>query len=82
MQKIDYFEYNQSIMLGGFLSKFDKLFVVHIRDNMSKAYSYFLGLLKCEKNHTNMERIVEQVPDQVYHQYHNFLRNLNGIISK
>ena len=30
-------------------------------------------MLKCEKNHTNMERMVEQVPDQAYHQYHNFL---------
>lgn len=73
LQKIEYFADNQSLTLKGFLSKFDKLFVVHRRDNMSKASSYLLGLLKCEKNHTNMERMVEQVPDQSYHQYHNFL---------
>src|SRR5665647_1611362 len=73
LQKIEYFADNQSLTTNCFLSKYDKLFVVHRRDNISKASSYLLGLLKCEKNHTNMERMVEQVPDQAYHQYHNFL---------
>jgi hypothetical protein len=36
-----------------------------------------LGLLKCEKNHTNIERMVEQVPEQAYHLYHNFLSESN-----
>jgi len=73
LQKIEYFADSQALTLSGFLSKFNKLFVVHRRDNICKAHSYLLGLLKCEKNHTNMERMVEQVPDQAYHQYHNFL---------
>jgi SRSO17 transposase len=37
------------------------------------AYAYLLGLMKCEKTHTNMERMVEQVPEPAYHQYYNFL---------
>jgi len=57
----------------GTLLKYDKLFIVHRRNNINIAYCYLLGLLKCEKNHTNMERMVEQIPEQAYHQYHNFL---------
>jgi SRSO17 transposase len=50
-----------------------ELFKVYRRNNTDKAHAYILGLMKCEKNHTNMERMVEQVPEQAYHQYHNFL---------
>ncbi|MDD4972638.1 MAG: IS701 family transposase [Paludibacter sp.] len=73
LQENEYYDDNQQISINGFLSKFGKLFVVHRTNNISKASSYLLGLLKCEKNHTNMERMVEQVPEQAYHQYHNFL---------
>jgi len=73
LHESEYFNDNQLISIGNFLSKFGKLFVVHRTDNISKASSYLLGLLKCEKNHTNMERLVEQFPEQAYHQYHNFL---------
>ena len=73
LQESEYFSCNQHISISGFLSKFGKLFVVHRTDNISKASSYLLGLLKCEKNHINMECMVEQVPEQAYHQYHNFL---------
>lgn len=69
----EYFIDNKLVRLSDILLKYDKLFVVHRRDNTSIAHSYLLGLLKCEKNHTNMERMVEQVPEQAYHQYHNFL---------
>lgn len=64
---------NESINLYSFLKKYGNLFVVYRRNNFKMAYSYLLGLMKCEKNHTNMERMVEQVPEQAYHQYYNFL---------
>ena len=64
---------NNKISLRLFFEKYDKLFVVYRRDNVETAYAYLLGLMKCEKNHTNMERMVEQIPEQAYHQYHNFL---------
>jgi SRSO17 transposase len=52
---------------------YDDYFTVYRRSNTDKAFSYIVGLMKCEKNHTNMERMVEQVPEMAYHQYHNFL---------
>jgi hypothetical protein len=52
----DYYIDNQSVSINRLLLKYNKLFVVYTRDNTSKAHSYLLGLLKCEKNHTNMER--------------------------
>lgn len=68
-----YFIDNQENTINIFLLKYGESFIVHRANNISKAYSYLLGLLKCEKNHTNMERMVEQVPELAYHQYHNFL---------
>jgi SRSO17 transposase len=69
----EYYVDNKLVSLSSVLFKYNKLFVVYRRDNISTAHSYLLGLLKCEKNHTNMERMVEQVPEHAYHQYHNFL---------
>jgi len=71
--KKGYFIENKQVSLYSFLEKYEDLFKVYRRNNTDKAYSYILGLMKCEKNHTNMERMVEQVPEQAYHQYHNFL---------
>lgn len=71
--KNGYFADNHKISLRYFIEKYGKLFVVYRRNNIETAYSYLLGLMKCEKNHTNMERMVEQVPEQAYHQYYNFL---------
>jgi len=71
--KKGYFIENKQVSLHSFLEKYVDLFKVYRRNNTSTAYSYILGLMKCEKNHTNMERMVEQVPEQAYHQYHNFL---------
>ena len=65
--------HNEYVNILSFINNYGNLFVVHRRNNVDKAYSYLLGLMKCEKNHTNMERMVEQVPEQAYHQYHNFL---------
>jgi SRSO17 transposase len=56
-----------------FFQDWKNLFKVYRRDNSSVAISYILGLMKCEKNHTNIERMVEENPEQAYHQYHNFL---------
>jgi SRSO17 transposase len=64
---------NEYLSLYSFLGCYRNLFVVYRRDNIDKAYSYLLGLMKCDKSHTNMERMVEQVPDQEYYQYYNFL---------
>jgi SRSO17 transposase len=64
---------NEHLNLYSFLGCYSNLFVVYRRNNIDKAYSYLLGLMKCEKSHTNMERMVEQVPDQEYYQYYNFL---------
>jgi len=64
---------NEYLSLYSFLGFYRNLFVVYRRDNIDKAYSYLLGLMKCDKSHTNMERMVEQVPDQEYYQYYNFL---------
>jgi len=71
--KKGYFIENKQVSLHSFLEKYEGLFKVYRRKNTDKAYAYILGLMKCEKNHTNMERMVEQVPEQAYHQYHNFL---------
>lgn len=73
LQCSKYFKNTCNIDLTSLLLKFESLFVVHRRNNIDKAFSYILGLLKCDKDHTNMERMVEQVPEQAYHQYHNFL---------
>ena len=37
LQEIEFFAANQSLTIKCFLSKYDKLFVVHRRDNMNKA---------------------------------------------
>ena len=68
-----YFIENKQVSLHSFLEKYGDLFKVYRRNNLDKAYCYVLGLMKCEKNHTNMERMVEQIPELAYHQYHNFL---------
>lgn len=56
-----------------FFEEWNNLFKVYRRDNSEVAKSYILGLLKCEKNHTNIERMVEEIPEMAYHKYHNFL---------
>ena len=68
-----YFEYNQELSVRSNVDTYDNYFTVYRRSNTNTAFSYIVGLMKCEKNHTNMERMVEQVPEMAYHQYHNFL---------
>lgn len=64
---------NKSIILDDYFEQFSKLFTVYRRSNIAMAKAYIEGLLKCEKNHTNIERMVEAIPEQEYHQYHHFL---------
>lgn len=64
---------NEHINLLSFVKNYLDLFIVYRRNNFKMAYAYLLGLMKCEKNHTNMERMVEQVTEPAYHQYYNFL---------
>jgi SRSO17 transposase len=65
--------HNEQHKLIYLLERYAKLFTVYRRSNIEIAKAYLLGLLKCEKNHTNMERMVEAIPEQEYHQYHHFL---------
>jgi SRSO17 transposase len=68
-----YFSYENKNSFQSFFKEWKKHFKVYRRDNSEVAQSYIMGLMKCEKNHTNMERMVEQISDQSYHQYYNFL---------
>lgn len=71
--QIGYVDDNKRVNLLSFVKNYGNFFGIHRRNNFEIAYSYLLGLMRCEKNHTNMERMVKQVPEQAYHQYHNFL---------
>lgn len=65
---------NKRLNLFGHLKSYGNSFVVHTANNMEMAYRYTLNLLRCEKNHTNMERMVEHDKEEIaYHQYHQFL---------
>lgn len=68
-----YFSDKNKITFQTFFQGWKENFKVYRRDNSEVAKSYIMGLMKCEKNYTNMERMVEEVPEQAYHQYHNFL---------
>jgi SRSO17 transposase len=66
---------NKQLNLITHVGKYGKRFVVHRRDSHQMAFSYLSNLLRCEKSHTNMERMVEQDIDNEteYHQYYHFL---------
>lgn len=73
-EKIVYLVDNQEDKLISFVDSFNRSFVVHRTNNKHMAYSYVVNLLRCEKNHTNMERMVELGNEELaYHQYHQFL---------
>lgn len=48
-------------------------FRVYRKDSTQVALEYVTGLLKCEKGHTNMERMVETVDNSEYARYIHFL---------
>ena len=64
---------NKGLNLEYFVEKYKGQFVVHRRNSSHVAFSYLSGLLKCEKSHTNMERMVEKDSQANYHQYYHFL---------
>lgn len=66
---------NDCINLNTYVETYDNRFVVHRRNSQKMAFSYISNLLRCEKNHTNMERMVEHDIDSEieYHQYYHFL---------
>ena len=43
------------------------------RNNFEMAKAYVSGLMRCEKNHTNMERMTEFDDHNDYHRYYHFL---------
>lgn len=73
--KKSYLVDNKHLNLTDHVKNYGKGFVVHRRNNSPMAISYLANLLRCEKSHTNMERMVEQDKDSeiAYHQYHHFL---------
>ena len=54
-------------------SEYESLFRVYRMSNTQVAVHYVYGLLKCEKGHENMERMVEQIEDSNYNKYIHFL---------
>lgn len=73
--KKSYLTDNEKLKLITHVEKYGKRFVVHRRDSHHMAFSYLANLMKCEKSHTNMERINEHDIDSQteYHQYYHFL---------
>ncbi len=54
---------------------YSPFFKVHRRDISKQAFSYLMGLLKCEKGKANMERMKEDIGNIEYHQYPHFISN-------
>lgn len=54
-------------------NEYKHLFKVYRKDSTRVAIEYLSGLLKCEKGHKNMERMVENIANSDYKRYINFL---------
>jgi len=54
-------------------SAYEGLFRVYRMSSTHTAIEYLAGLLRCEKGHGNMERMVEEVEDSDYKRYIHFL---------
>ena len=63
--------------IRGYISSFKSCFRAHHFDNTDTAINYVIGLLKCPKGESNMERMEEEVPDSEYRAYQHFLSNSN-----
>lgn len=73
-EKTIYLVDSQENKLSKHINSYDRSFVVYRTDNKNMAYNYVVNLMKCQKNHTNIERMVEQGEEELaYHQYHQFL---------
>ncbi len=60
-----------------YVGRFKSHFRAHRFDNTDTAIKYVIGLLKCPKGESNMERMEEEVPDSKYRAYQHFLSNSN-----
>lgn len=73
-EKIPYIVDKQINSLPGHVKSYGNSFVVYTFNNQHMAYHYAVNLLRCQKDHTNMERMVEHGNEEIaYHQYHQFL---------
>lgn len=54
-------------------SAYSDLFLVYRKSRTQVAIEYLSGLIKCEKGHQNMERMVEKVDNSDYKRYIHFL---------
>ena len=52
---------------------YDQSFKVYRYDNINMAKAHVSGLMRCEKNHTKMERMSKKVSKNDYNRYHHFL---------
>jgi len=67
------FTTNEQVTFSYHFSIYHDLFWVYRRNSFDMAQSYVLGLMRCEKNHTNMERMSEFDTHNDYHRYYHFL---------
>jgi len=61
--------------LKSFVNFYQPDFVCHRYDNAPTALEYILGLITCEKNTANMERMGEAVDSSEYRRYQQFISN-------
>jgi len=61
--------------IGGCLTNYEDVFIVHRRDSSQTAKKYIEGLLACEKGHANMERMEEEINASEYRAYQHFISN-------
>ncbi|EON79018.1 hypothetical protein ADIS_0435 [Lunatimonas lonarensis] len=61
--------------LQGFAASFNPHFTCHRFDNTPTALEYIKGLMVCEKNTANMERMEETIDLSDYRRYQHFLSN-------
>lgn len=61
--------------LQNFVNSFQSCFICHRHDNTPTAFEYTLGLMTCEKNTANLERMEEEIDSAEYRRYQHFLTN-------
>ena len=64
---------NERVAFESHFKVYDNSFLVYRHSNIEMAQAYVLGLMRCEKSHTNMERMSELDDEHDYHRYHHFL---------
>lgn len=61
--------------LSAYIDFYRPDFICHRYDNTPTALEYVLGLITCEKNTANMERMEEEVDSGEYRRYQQFISN-------